>query len=407
MNRSRNVLVICVIGVLLVVSACSGSPASPDASARTGATASASVTPASSATQGASAATPTVAPTATTPATPAATLDPTSYALAEPGPYGVGYRPGIASTDDSRGGRSVGVTVWYPAQLPPGFSGETAAVNAEPDRGGAPYPLILSSTKLATRLAPLVVSHGFVWASVDGIDSYAKMNPEMLDQPLDILFALDMVASSPPEGLEGMIDSEHAGVIGYSFDGYNAYALGGARIDPEYYLAQCPTMDDTTEAILGGQLSAFSCDPAEEWDAFSARAGEAITTSEDGLWQPITDERIRAVMPMAGEGWWLFGERGLAAADRPTLVIVATGDELYSENALMFGHLGAPEKALISFVGPDHMMIFDPEMQARMAHFAAAFFGYYLQGREDLAWFFSEGFVSGHKELAWGAPAGQ
>jgi predicted dienelactone hydrolase len=407
MDRSRNVLVICVIGVLLVVSACSGSPAAPAASAGTGATAPASVTPAPPATQDASAAAPTAAPTATTPPTPAATLDPTSYALAEPGPYGVGYRAGLTATDAGRGDRSVGVTVWYPAQLPPGFSGETAAVNAEPDRGGAPYPVILSSTKLALRLAPLVVSHGFVWAGVDGIDSYATMNPEMIQQPRDILFALDMVASSPPAGLEGMADTDHAGVTGYSFDGYNAYALGGARIDPEYYLAQCPTPDATTEAILGDQMSAFGCGPAKDWDAFAAKAGAVITTSDDGLWQPMTDPRIRAVMPMAGEGWWLFGERGLAAADRPTLVIVATGDDLYAENALMFDHLGTPEKALISFVGPDHMMVFDPEMQARMAHFAAAFFGYHLQGREDLAWFFSEAFVAGHPELAWGTIPGK
>ncbi len=53
----------------------------------------------------------------------------------------------------------------------------------------------------------------------------------MIDQPLDILFALDRVASGPPDGLEGMLDTEHAGVIGYSFDGYNALAMSGARID--------------------------------------------------------------------------------------------------------------------------------------------------------------------------------
>jgi predicted dienelactone hydrolase len=48
----------------------------------------------------------------------------------------------------------------------------------------------------------------------------------------------------------GMVDAEHAGAIGYSFDGYNALALSGARIDPEHYLAQCPNPDPTTGAIL-------------------------------------------------------------------------------------------------------------------------------------------------------------
>jgi predicted dienelactone hydrolase len=259
---------------------------------------------------------------------------------------------------------------------------------------------------MARVLAPYLVSHGFTWASVDRIDTYDRMNEQMFEQPLDILFALDRVASGPPEGLEGMIDAENAGAIGYSFDGYNALALSGARIDPEHYLAQCPTPDATTEAILS-RLSAFDCAPAREWDEFAAHAGEAITASEDGLWQPMTDERIRAVMPLAGEGWWLFGERGLAAVDRPTLIIVGTEDELYPENTLIFEHLGTPDKALISFVGQGHMMVYDSKMVARMAHFAVAFFGYHLQGRQDLAWYFSEDFIAQHDDLAWGAYTGK
>lgn len=178
-------------------------------------------------------------------------------------------------------------------------------------------------------------------------------------------------------------------------------ALSGARIDPEYYLAQCPNPDATTTAILWSG-SAFDCTPASAWDRFAVHAGEVITASEDGLWQPMTDARIRAVMPMAGEGWWLFGERGLAAVNRPILMIVATDDELYPENTLIFEHLGTPDRALISFVGRDHMIVFDPEMRARMAHFAVAFFGYHLQGREDLAYYFSKDSVSQHDDLAWG-----
>jgi len=228
----------------------------------------------------------------------------------------------------------------------------------------------------------------------------------MIDQPLDILFALDQVASNLPEELVGTIDAERAGAIGYSFDGNNALVLGGARINPEHYLAQCPNPEPTTAAILS-YTSAFGCGPARAWDDFGAHAGETITVSEDGLWQPITDARIRAVMPLAAEGWWLFGEQGLAAVDRSTLMIVATQDGQYPENALLFEHLGTPDKALISFVGPGHMMVYDSEMVARMAHFAVAFFGYHLQGREDLAWYFSEEFVAQHDELAWGVYEGE
>jgi predicted dienelactone hydrolase len=332
---------------------------------------------------------------------PVITPEPGPFPLSELGEYHVGTRT-MTYEDARRGHRPVGVTVWYPARQSTNSTGGDPVSDAAPDLSGAPYPLILSSTKVASTFAPYLVSHGFTWASVDGIDTYMMMYEGAIDQPLDILFALEQVASSPPEGLTGLIDAEHAGAIGYSFDGFNTLAMSGARINPEYYLAQCPTPDATTAALVSSGLSAFSCVPARDWDAFTAHVGEAVTASEDGLWQPLTNERIRAVMPMAGEGWWLFGERGLAAANRPTLMIVATQDELYPENAQIFEHLGTPDKTLISFVGQDHIMVYDPEMIARMAHFATAFFGYHLQGREDLAQYFSEDFVTGHDGLAWG-----
>ncbi len=260
--------------------------------------------------------------------------EPAAYPLAESGPYHVGMRT-VKFVDESRGGRQVSVTVWYPAVGPGDPSSTDAARDAEPDRSGEPYPLILSSTTMADTLALYVVTHGFTWASVDGINTYMALYEGAIDQPLDILFALDQVAANPPDGLEGLIDAQNAGTIGYSFDAFNSLAMSGARIDPEYYLAQCPTPDATTEAILS-DLSAFNCVPARQWDNFTAHVGESITASEDGLWQPLTDPRIRAVMPMAGEGWWLFGERGLAAVDRPVLMIVGTEDELYNENALIY-----------------------------------------------------------------------
>ncbi|MGD9049581.1 MAG: hypothetical protein PVF77_16105 [Anaerolineae bacterium] len=353
------------------------------------------------------AATLTTSPVTTVPITavqsvipPAGTQEQAALPLSEPGPYRVSVRE-LPAEDASRDGRKVGVRVWYPALRPEGTTGNRLLPNAEPDHSGAPYPLILSSAKFGSVVAPYLVSHGFVWAGVTRIDTYAEMNEEMIDQPLDLLFALDQVASDPPQGLEGMIDAERTGATGYSFDGYNALALSGARIDPAHYLAQCPEPDATTEAILSN-LSAFGCTMAGRWPEFTAHAGPALTTSQDGLWQPMTDGRIRAVMPLAGEGWWLFGPKGLAAVDRPTLIIAGTGDELYPENAQIYQYLGTPDKVMISFVGPGHMMIFNREQVARLAHFAVAFFGYHLQGRQEMAWYFSEDFVAQHDDLAWG-----
>jgi hypothetical protein len=46
-------------------------------------------------------------------------------------------------------------------------------------------------------------------------------------------------------------------------------------------------------------------------------------------------------------------------------------------------------------------------MAARMAHFTVAFFGHHLQGRQELAQYYSEAFVAGHDDLAWGVDAAE
>jgi len=241
------------------------------------------------------------------------------------------------------------------------------------------------------------------------MDSADRWDLWLIDYPLDIVFALDQIASNSLDGLEDTIDAGHAGAMGYSFDGYNAIALSGARVDPEFYLAQCASAS-AVEAAPPQWWIEYICHPARQWDEFVAHAGDAITVSDDGLWRPMTDERIRAVMPMAPEGAWLFGERGLAAVNRPTLIIGATRDQAnyYDlEAAYIFQHLGTPDRTLISFVGQNHMMVYEAEQVARMKHFAAAFFGYTLQGREDYAEYFSEDFVAQLDDLAWGVYAGK
>jgi hypothetical protein len=47
-------------------------------------------------------------------------------------------------------------------------------------------------------------------------------------------------------------------------------------------------------------------------------------------------------------------------------------------------------------------MIWDPEMLPRIQHFAAAFFGYHLQGKTEYAEFFSRQFIRQHAGLDWG-----
>jgi len=344
---------------------------------------------------------PTKKPTITQSPTPepTATLESIGFQLSESGSYHVGIRRNIAYEDSSRDGRKVTITIWYPGVEPQDSTSTDHIIDAMPDLNNAPYPLILSSSKVGSIFASHLVSYGFIYVGINGLDTYL-WNENLIDQPLDILFALHQVASNPLEGLEGMIDGEHAGVLGYSFDGYNSLALSGARVDPEYYLEFCANPSLEEHWIKWGY-----CEPANTWEEFSDHAGSAITTSNDGLWQPMTDERIRAVMPMAPDGAILFGERGLSSVDRPTLIIGGTEDDIctYNNEAVyIFEHISASNRTMISFVGKGHMMIYDVDQVAYMKHFATAFFGYYLQMQDDYSKYFSEDFISQHDDLVWG-----
>ncbi len=184
-------------------------------------------------------------------------------------------------------------------------------------------------------------------------------------------------------------------------------ALGGARVDPEYYRSRCANAETIDPPSKSG-ISNITALRRMTGKHSSLRPATCASGSQDRLWKPMTDERIRAVMPMAPEGAMLFGERGLAAVDRPMLLVGATEDNRpmgcpYDLEAVyIYNHVKAPDRGLISFIGQGHMMIWDEVPKARMKHFAAAFFGYHLQGRNDYADYFSQEFVSQYSDLAWG-----
>jgi predicted dienelactone hydrolase len=251
---------------------------------------------------------------------------------------------------------------------------------------------------------PHLASLGFVYVGVNGQDSSQYGGNWLVDYPLDIVFALNQAGSQPLSGMEGMIDASQAGAMGYSFDSFTSLTLGGARLDPEFNSRQCEEADTITPAPSKMFID-YNCKLMDGWEALATRAGPAITTSDDGLWQPMTDDRILAVMPMGPEGAWLFGERGLAAVDRPVLLISAAEDDInyYDLEAVpIFERLGTPDKSMITFLGEDHMMIYSKEPVEKMKHFAAAFFGYYLQRQEKYEKYFSEDFVNRQENLAWG-----
>jgi len=332
--------------------------------------------------------------------------DPPSFPLSESGSFFVGSRV-YNLIDASRGERAIHIQVFYPALKQTNDSEEIITRDANVDMSDAPYPLILTGDNSGNYLfRSHLASYGFVMVIVTspGFSYIADWNNDVINGPLDFLYVLDELTSNPPDDLEGIMDTDRVGVAGYSSDGLFTLALGGARIDPEYYFSQC-AMAPNFDPPLPLFLITYYCNLSERWDEFSSQVGAEISTVTDGLWQPTTDERILAIMPMAPDSAWLYGEKGLAGIRIPSLNIAGTADNLVNYelvDAYLYDHLVNSDRILISFIGKGHGMVENKEVIKRINHFAVAFFGYYLQAHKDYANYFSENFVSQVDDLAWG-----
>lgn len=324
--------------------------------------------------------------------------------LAERGPYGVGTLD-ITFVDASREDRELVTTIWYPAIIPEGEEEQTSLglTGAEPDTSGAPYPLILHSHAgwgnrfYYSFLVAHLASHGFVVAAMD----HKYLPTTLVDQPLDILFALDQLTAITEGDLAGMIDSDRVGIDGVAeYGAVTAVLLTGAQIDPEHFLELCAEQPMSAFDLCFGDLYT-------SWDEVVAYRAQFEPPLETGqLWPPFADERIHAVLLMEPCDSPLFGERGLTAATVPTLLLArvqAAGGFDYEEAAVyMYTHLGAEERHLLTFLRYDFYYR-EPELRVWINHFATVFFGYYLQGQEDYAQYLTAEYVEGFEDLAWGA----
>jgi predicted dienelactone hydrolase len=331
---------------------------------------------------------------------------PDTLPFSDPGPFFAGKHT-YTIKDQSRNGREIFLTIYYPAIKRFDAGGNPIIQEAEADQSGAPYPVILTGSDSGSFLFKShLATYGFVTVIVrsPGFSYTAPWNNAVIDGPLDFLYALDLLTYTPPEGLEGILDTNRVGVAGYSSDGFFSLALSGARINPAYYFSQCaqaPNMEPPIKPFLVD----YYCNLSRRWDEFSAQVGPDITTLSEGLWQPTTDGRILAAMPMAPDSAWLYGEEGLSAIHIPSLIIAGTADDLVSykmTSCYVYEHLVNAERYLISFIGKGHMMVENKEVISQINHFAVAFFGYYLQNRIEYAEYFSEDYVSLVHDLAWG-----
>jgi predicted dienelactone hydrolase len=294
------------------------------------------------------------------------------------GSYQMGTR-GLQLVDESRDDRALHGYVWYPALVADG-----AERPYPPDDSGAPYPLIIyshgygNSPTESLGLIERLVSHGFVVAAVDHLDRNAGVT-FTVQRPLDVLFLLNQMAELDEENpLAGLIDTDHVGVVGFSMGGYTTIVAGGGRVDPTHFSEFCADNPDVQPS--------FYCDTVKNWEEISAFHDQVVEPTDDGLWAALTDERIKAILPIAPCNAQAFGETGLATISIPTFIVGGTIDESCPyelDAAYYYEHIGSAERSLVTLDKRNHGAVIReiPLLQT----YATAFFGLYLQDKTDYA----------------------
>jgi predicted dienelactone hydrolase len=304
-------------------------------------------------------------------------------------------------TDSSRQ-RTITAEVWYPTtgtqrsltyqaqigQTPVRIAGRA---NRDATPAGGPFPLIVASHgQPGTRfqfayLNEHLASWGFVVASLDHPGStYPTLTQQnyissIVDRPLDILFAIAEVARQMPSA-----DATNVGLLGYSYGGYSVINAAGAGLD---------------SAALGEYCRASN----NEGPCFALPFFASLEAVR-GLQVIKPDLRIKAVFAMAPYGQPWIGAKSLANFKLPLFVAVGEADDVatYRRDALEYFRLaGSPNKYLLTLTAAQHNPfvecpaevrsreedywrcwepVWDLERSHDLArHFAAAFFGRFLQ----------------------------
>jgi predicted dienelactone hydrolase len=139
-------------------------------------------------------------------------------------------------------------------------------------------------------------------------------------RPTDVLrqIAFAETLTAPGGALAGLIDMNRVAVTGHSFGGFTAISAGGARLNFAELKAWCDSKPDP--ALMPDS----SCNLLNSADKIAALRG--LSAPPDGLWEPTSDPRIRAMLLQAPSSGPAFGKTGLAAVTIPTMIIVGSKD---------------------------------------------------------------------------------
>lgn len=256
--------------------------------------------------------------------------------------------------------RPLTVEIWYPAAE--GASGDTAMQvylrdgktevtvsgkamrDADPASVEEPYPLVLVSHGypgnrfLLSHLAENLASKGYVVASIDHTDSTyrtkAAFGSTLVNRSLDQLFVLDEMARlAGEEGsfLNGLVNTDNAGLIGYSMGGYGAVITAGGGV---------------TEASVG-----------YGWGA--PHGTLAIHQAGSDTHNDLPDSRIKTAVAIGpwgmNTGFW--DAEGLKGVQIPMLFVAGSQDDvsLYEKGVrAIWENAASVDRALLTFENAGH-----------------------------------------------------
>ncbi|MBW4512054.1 MAG: alpha/beta hydrolase [Scytonematopsis contorta HA4267-MV1] len=172
---------------------------------------------------------------------------------------------------------------------------------------------------------------------------------EFIDRPLDVSFVLDEItrlnqSSSPNQSnfpLEKRLNLEQIGILGHSFGGYTAFALGGAEFNFKQLQQECRA--DNSNLSLANVSLLLQCLALElpQKDKYN-----------------LQDKRIRAVFAMNPAISGIFGEAGVSKIQVPVMIFGGTDDAVTPalvEQICPFTWLKVNDKYLAQIRGGTHV----------------------------------------------------
>jgi predicted dienelactone hydrolase len=214
------------------------------------------------------------------------------------------------------------------APIPNGFRGRLIPVDIYlPIEQPSPAPVVVISHGLGgdrntfAYLAEHLASYGFgvlvlehpgsnaqqLQSLINGQASGAASPTEFLDRPLDVSFVLDELGRDPNSSLQRRLNLKQVGVLGQSFGGYTALALGGATLNATQLKSDCQKPEDTLNLSL-----LLQCDAAQLVQANTK----------------LQDQRITAVLAINPVTSAVFGQAGIEALQVPTMIVTGSADTI-------------------------------------------------------------------------------